>query len=85
VTLVLPGWRFWLAFGGIGCAGAFGYLGEWEAVAVATVAGLLPVAWWVRGELAATRVMLGGSGRHRGHGLRNAAAALRAAARIPLP
>jgi hypothetical protein len=85
VTIVLPGWRFWLAFIAIGVAGASGYRGDWRLAALAAALVAVPVAWRVRGELAATRVMLGGGGRHRGHGLRNVGAALRAAARIPLP
>jgi uncharacterized protein YfaA (DUF2138 family) len=85
VTVELPGWRFFAAFIAIGVAGAFGYRGDWRLAALIAACVAVPVAWRVRGELAATRVRLGGSGRHRGHGLRNVGAALRAAARVPLP
>lgn len=84
MTIVLPGWRFWLAFAGIGCAGALAYRHDWRLAALFAACVVVPVAWRVRGELAATRVMLGGSGRHRGHGLRAAVAwALRTAVRMP--
>ena len=85
MTLELPGWRFWLGFGGIGSALAFGYRGDWWAAAAAGACVVLGVVASVCGELPAARAELGIGGRHRGHGLRNVAAALRAAAKIPLP
>jgi hypothetical protein len=123
-------WRGWLAFGGIGSAAVFAWLGEWTAAGLVAVAGLAPAFGWVCGELGsltATEAMLrevpppepepvprppapdhppwetapmpawlaapveqpGDSepGRHRRRrGLREAAvAAVRAAARVPLP
>ncbi len=85
MTIKLPGWRFCVLFAETGCAGALAYRGDWVLAGIAAAFILLPAAVWVRGELAATRVMLGGSGKHRGRGWRNVAATLRAMAKIPLP
>jgi len=51
-------WRARAAFIALGSAVAFGYRGDWLAVAVAAVVALLPVAWRVRAELATTRARL---------------------------
>ena len=84
--------RMWLAFAGVGCAGALAYRGDWAAFILAAAVVLLPAVWWVRGELAAGRAWLREhpelvAGRHRKRrSLRDAVmAALTAAARVPLP
>ena len=84
-------WRAWLAVvmagGALGSAPVLACSGDWRAAGLAVVVALLPVAWWVCGELAATKALMQGVSRHRRRrGSRDAAvAALRAAARIPLP
>ena len=82
-------WRGWVLFAGAGAAVAFGYRGDWTALAVTTGCVLLPVAVWVGGEMAATRAMLQGqpvNGKHRKRGFRAAAiSVLTTVARIPLP
>ena len=88
VTVILPGWRYLLAFAGIGCAGALGYCGDWAVVVVAAAVVLVVAVVWVLRQFAATReIMRGTAGRHRGRrGLGKAVAywATRAA-QVPLP
>ena len=83
----MPGWRALLAFGVTGVAGALAYRGDWAVFVLAATVVVLPVSGWVYGELAATREMMCGQGRHRKrHGPLDAAmAALAAAARMPPP
>ena len=80
-------WRAWLGFGAVGCALVLACCGDWRAAGVAAVVALLPLAWWVCGELAATKALMCGDGRHRRRRgtLDGAVAALRAVARVTLP
>ena len=85
-------WRGWVLFAITGSAVALGVRGDWAAAFLAAACVLVPVAVWVGGELATTRAALRESvqpaaGRHRRRrGLRDAfLAAVRAAARMPLP
>ena len=60
-----------LALGVLSCAGACAYRGDWAAAVIAAAVVLLPAAWWVRGELLATRDLMCGqpvAGRHRRRG-----------------
>jgi len=79
-----------LASGGAGCAVAFGWRGDWAGAALAGAGVVLAVAFWLYGELSATRAVMRGqpaAGRHRRRrGLREVlGAAIRAAAQVPLP
>jgi hypothetical protein len=53
-------WRGWLVFAVIGCAVTLACRHDWLAAAGAAGCVLLPVAWRVRGEFAATRVRMRG-------------------------
>jgi len=53
-------WRGWLAFAIVGCAITLACRHDWLAAAGAAACVLLPVAWRVRGELAATRKIMRG-------------------------
>ena len=58
-------WPGWLGFGVAGSALVLACCGDWRAAGVAAVVALLPLAWWVCGELAATKALMCGAGRHR--------------------
>ena len=58
-------WRWLLGFGVAGCALACACCGDWRAAGVAVGVALLPLVAWVRGEMADTRALLRGDGRHR--------------------
>jgi hypothetical protein len=49
--------RTGLAFGGIGCAVAFAWRGEWLSAGLAFAGVALAVAFWFYGEMADTRAM----------------------------
>ena len=78
-------WRVWLGFGAVGCALVLACCGDWRAAGMAVAITLLPVAAWVCGELASTKALMCGDGRHRRRrGTLDAArAAIKAAARVP--
>jgi hypothetical protein len=62
------GWAGWMV---TGCAAALACRGDWAAAGVAAGCVVLPVAWRVRGALAATREELRAyppAGRHRRRG-----------------
>ena len=84
-------WRAWLAVvmagGALGSALVLACSGDWRAAGLAVVVALPAAALWVCGELASTKALMCGDGRHRRRrGTLDAAmAALRAVARVPLP
>ena len=87
--------RTLLALCGLSSAVVLGCRGDWVLAVMVAAIALAPAVRWVRGEMASTAAMLREhpqmmAGRHRKHrkrrSLRDAVmAALRTAARIPLP
>ena len=58
-------WPGWLGFGVAGSALVLACCGDWRAAGMAVVVALLPLVAWVCGEMAATRRLMRGTGRHR--------------------
>jgi hypothetical protein len=52
--------RTGLAFGGIVCAVAFAWRGEWLSAGLASAGVVLAVAFWAYGEMADARAMMRG-------------------------
>ena len=48
-------WRGWVAWAGLGCSAVLGWRADWLASAGAAFGAAMLAAWWVRGQLLATR------------------------------